>query len=207
MIKFVYFDVGGVVLFDFSGTNKWNELKCDLGINELNAHKFDQIWDEYGYQLCLDLDVDSLLPILTKELGLHFPKQYSLLQDFVDRFEVNGSIHPIIQSMKKTMKVGLLTNIYPRMFDAINKRNLLPSIDWDVVIDSSAVGCRKPEMEIFKLAEARAYVAHDEILFVENGIENVKAAEEFGWKTLLYESNHPEKSNTELLSFMAQHSL
>jgi len=204
MIKFVYFDVGGVAIFDFSGTRKWDELRHSLGVNDLNAQKFEKIWDEYGYRLCLDFDVDSLLSILTKELGLHFPKGYSLLQDFVNRFEVNPSIYPIIQSIEQTTKVGLLTNMYPRMLDAINKRSLLPPVDWDAVIDSSVVGCRKPEIEIFKLAEKKAGVSHDEILFVENGEENIRAAEKFGWKILLYETKYPEKSNALILEMIAK---
>ena len=37
-ISFVYFDVGGVILLDYSGTNKWVEMQRGLGINpELDA--------------------------------------------------------------------------------------------------------------------------------------------------------------------------
>lgn len=31
MIKFIYFDVGGVVIDDFSGNDSWRELKVELG--------------------------------------------------------------------------------------------------------------------------------------------------------------------------------
>jgi hypothetical protein len=29
-ISFIYFDVGGVLIQDFSGNNKWNELLSEL---------------------------------------------------------------------------------------------------------------------------------------------------------------------------------
>lgn len=32
MIKFIYFDVGGVAIRDFNGTDKWENLKKELGI-------------------------------------------------------------------------------------------------------------------------------------------------------------------------------
>jgi|TARA_Y100000310_G_C20153683_1_gene565933 hypothetical protein len=32
MNRFIYFDVGGVVIRDFSGTNKWEELRRSIGI-------------------------------------------------------------------------------------------------------------------------------------------------------------------------------
>jgi hypothetical protein len=32
-IKFVYFDLGGVTILDFSGTNEWFKLKQELGIS------------------------------------------------------------------------------------------------------------------------------------------------------------------------------
>ena len=38
MISFVYFDVGGVVILDFSGTNKWEMVKKEWGIT-------DAYWD------------------------------------------------------------------------------------------------------------------------------------------------------------------
>lgn len=34
MIKFVYFDIGGVVVKDFSGNNKWNEMKKFMGVKK-----------------------------------------------------------------------------------------------------------------------------------------------------------------------------
>lgn len=40
MISFIYFDVGGVAMLDFSGTNKWELLKKEIGVNKTNNCKF-----------------------------------------------------------------------------------------------------------------------------------------------------------------------
>ncbi len=45
MISFVYFDLGGVVIRDFSGTNKWEEVKQEWGLT-------DKYWDEFEPKLC-----------------------------------------------------------------------------------------------------------------------------------------------------------
>ena len=88
MISFVYFDLGGVVIKDFSGTNKWEELKKELGVTEKKHENFGRLWSQYHNEINIDRDVDSLVPIFNKELGLKIPNSYSLLTDgFVNRFK------------------------------------------------------------------------------------------------------------------------
>jgi len=57
-----------------------------------------------------------------------------------------------------------------------------------VVIDSSAVGSRKPEPRIYEITRERLGVAHDDIFFVDDIGQNLKAARSLGWQTLLYSS-------------------
>ena len=52
-IKFIYFDVGGVAILDFSKTNKWQEMTQALGVNELNRKKFDEIYNEFEPEICV----------------------------------------------------------------------------------------------------------------------------------------------------------
>lgn len=198
MISFVYFDVGGVVILDFSGTKKFEALKKSIGVNPSNAAAFNAVWETYKEKICIDCDVDTLMPILEKEVGLCLPKSYSLLQDFVDRFDPNPTITSLIKKIHIKHKIGLLTNMYPRMFEAIKKRNILPDILWDTVIDSSVVGYQKPDKKIFEIAERVAAVSSEEIFYIDNSIEHVAAAKALGWKTFLYDSTHPEQSTFQL---------
>jgi hypothetical protein len=137
MISFVYFDVGGVVIDDFSGNNKWQELQQELGIDAHNAAAFKKVWAQYAPELCLARDVETLVPILKKELGLFLPDGYSLLDGFVSRFAANHQIWPVVEEVKHQTRVGLLTNMYPGMFAAITRKNILPPVQWDEVVDSS----------------------------------------------------------------------
>lgn len=202
MISFVYFDVGGVIVDDFYGNNKWDGLKQELGINAINQAAFEKIWSRYALELCIDRDVETLLSILSKELGLHFPEGYSLLNGFVSRFYANTTIWPVIKDLKHRTKVGLLTNMYPGMFAAIERNGILPDIKWDVVIDSSIERLQKPDRKLFELAERKAGAPTDEILFIDNSPEHVKAAKVFGWQTFLYDSSNHHAATQELKKFL-----
>lgn len=205
MIKFVYFDLGGVVMLDFSGTNKWEELWRDFGAIEDNRHIVSEIWGKYEERICVDFDVDRLIPILKDRIGISKPKKYSLLTDFVNRFEQNKSIWPVIGEIHKQCKVGLLTNMYPRMFDSIVNKKLLPDVDWDLIIDSSKVLLRKPDSEMFKLAEEKCGFSGNEVLFIDNSQKNIDAAKNFNWVTFLYDSQNSSLSSKELLKFFKKY--
>ena len=197
-IKFIYFDVGGVLILDFSNTNKWQELKSDLGVAPEIDSEFEVVWKKYRERICLDFDVDHLLPEIQKRVGLKIAKNYSLLNDFVNRFQANPSIWPILKIARNHYKIGLLTNMYPRMLKTIEKANLIPKLNWDVVIDSSQVMRQKPDPEIFELATKKSGFKNEEILFIDNSIKNTLAAQKIGWQVFHYDNKNPEKASREL---------
>lgn len=183
MIKFVYFDVGGVAILDFSGTNKWEELLNEFGITE-------EFWEKhYG-----NINIGKI----SKESPISYSK---LLEGFVSRFEKNPSIWPVILAIKKCCRIGLLTNMYPGMFESIKNHGLLPEIDWDVVVDSSVEKVAKPDRRFFEIAQEKAGVGGDHILFVENSPGHVEAAKTFGWQTFLYDPASPVESSKNLKQY------
>lgn len=189
MIKFVYFDVGGVLLKDFTGTGKWIELQKELGIRPEQEKEFIEFYDKFEPEVCLGREVDTLLPIIEKKFSVTVPAEYSLLKDgFVKRFEKNESIWPVVDKIREKYKTGLLTNMYPGMLEAIKANGLLPPVDWGVIVDSSIDKVIKPDNVIFDLAQKRTGVSGAEILFVDNGAKHVDAASDFGWQTFLYDS-------------------
>lgn len=200
MISFVYFDLGGVAILDFSGTNKWAQLRQELGITPNKDAEFNRFWEKYEGELCLGRDAETLIPLIEKTFSTKLPKGYSLLIDgFVNRFEANRSIQPIIDEIHKHCRIGLLTDMYPHMFEAIKNRGLLPAVEWDTIIDSSVVGLRKTNPKIFQLAQERAKVLAEEILYAENNAVKVKTAQNLGWQTFLYDSANPKDSSQKLL--------
>lgn len=195
MIKFIYFDVGGVVIKDFSGTDKWFEMKKVMGVKKVFEKEFDQLYNQYEKDgLCLNRPVDSLIPIFAQKFKMGFPPNFSMLDYFINHFEKNSHIWPIIRKVKKYKKVGLLTNMYLGMLERIKERDLISPIDWDLVIDSTEVGLQKPDPNIFKLAQKKTGVKSPEILFVDNSQRNIDAAGNIGWQTFFYDSTNHKQS-------------
>lgn len=199
MIKFIYFDVGGVLIRDFNKSNKWQELLSEIGISKENEDNFLKLWKKYEPAVCTGFEVDLLIPVIEKEFKIKIPNNYSLLKDgFIARFERNETIWPLVEKLKKTYKVGLLTNQYPRMYDLLIKKRLLSGISWDVVIDSVVVKFRKPQPEIYKLAEKEAGYSGNEIFFIDNLQEHLDGAKLFDWQTFLYDPSNFQISTLKL---------
>ena len=98
---------------------------------------------------------------------------------------VRDSMVAAVRALKRRMPTALLTNNivewragWSTIFDD-------PTL-FDVVVDSSAVGARKPEPKIYEITRDRLGVAHDEIFFVDDIGQNLKAARALGWHTLLF---------------------
>jgi len=202
-MKFIYFDVGGVLMKDFSKTNKWEEMLTDLKIDKENWSSLDEKYDEFEKQVSMGRSVEDFVSTLI-EFGAKLPNNYSINGDFVARFEKNDEIWKIISDYKQKYKIGLLTNQYPGMFNLINKANLLLFNDWDIIIDSAEVKLSKPNEEIYLLAQEKAKVEPGEILFVDNKDKNLEVPTRLGWKTFLYDSSDYERSNKELREFFGR---
>ena len=204
-IKFIYFDVGGVVILDYSKTNKWNEMLEDLGVSEEMKPMFNQLFEKHEHKICVGEDINIFIEETTKNLGFTFPSNYNMAQDFVNRFEINKSISKLIKKLKGEFKIGLLTNQYPNMLDMITKKGLMPKVKWNVVIDSSVEKMRKPNLEIYLLAENEARVNPESILFVDNKSNLLKVAKQRKWITFEYDPSNPEASTTKLQKFIYKH--
>lgn len=198
MIKFVYFDVGGVVISDLTANNGWVKMKKDLGVSPKQDSEFEEFFNKLESEVCLGLDVETLVPMMRTKFGLKLPQNYSFLKDFVDRFEANKTIWPVIDKIHKFCKIGLLTNMYPNMLNAIIRRGLFPEVKWDCVLDSSVEKVKKPNKEVFELAEKLSRHSGKEILFIDNGAKHVEAAKSYGWDTFLYDPRNPKDSSQKL---------
>jgi len=201
-IKFVYFDVGGVAIKDFSDTNKWEEMWSGAKIGTDKWEKIFERFDVFKDEVTRGRQVDDFLLILKNELKIRMPDNFSILEVMVGMFEKNKGIERIAQDCGKKYRIGLLTNMYPGMLEMIKERELLPKVKWDAIVDSSVVGLRKPDEEIYERAEREAGVKGEEILFIDNMAKNLVMAEKRGWETFLYNSADYEQSNKELREFL-----
>jgi FMN phosphatase YigB (HAD superfamily) len=146
--------------------------------------------------------VDALRSNLNETLDLQLPLDFSLVQAFVDLFSTNEALWPILKDLQQNFSLGLLTNMYSGMLNRIRDANLLPNVEWDVIVDSSIVNMVKPNKDIYELAQSKANVLPSEILFIDNLQKNVDMASDLGWKTFLYDPSDHKKSCEDLLQLI-----
>ncbi|MFG2114401.1 HAD-IA family hydrolase [Streptomyces sp. NPDC048718] len=63
-------------------------------------------------------------------------------------------------------------------------KKMIGSVPFDVMVDSCDHGVRKPQPEIYELAERTARVAADDCVLIDDLAENCAAAEAAGWTTV-----------------------
>jgi len=201
-IDFIYFDVGGVALLDYSKTNKWEEMISDLKIPESLVGEFDNLFSEYSAKICLGTNVSEFANKFAELFNFEFPSDYAMLEDFVNRFEINAAITSLVLELSKKYRLGLLTNMYPDMLSLIKKRKLLPPVEWEIEIDSSIEKMRKPNENIYILAEDRAGVKGENILYIENQAKHLAIPKQRGWHTFLYDPANLENSTYKLKEYI-----
>jgi len=204
-LTFAYLDLGGVLIQDFTCSNKGASMLQELGIAPEDAPRFRALWSEHAAaEVNIGYDADNFLEVIKQAFMVGIPEGYSLLQHgFVDRFEPNPSIEPVLDLLKGRVGLGLLTNMYPRMRKAINaKPGLMPIVPWDVIIDSSEVKMQKPEVAMFDFATEMAGKPKEQILFIDNTIEHVDAASAYGWNAYYYDSADYEQSSEQLGKYL-----
>ncbi len=203
MIKFVYFDVGCVLIKDFdTDPNKWIRMKKVMGVKPSFEKQFDEMYTQIeNKSLCISQPVDTIIPLFEKKFKMKFPPGFSLQQYYLDHFEPNPDIVPVVTEISKTSQIGLLTNQYPGMLKETIARGLLPDFNWDVVVDSSIVKLQKPDIRVFEYAQKAAKVNPPEILFIDNRQKNLNPAQQLGWQVYLYDPSDFNKSSKELLKY------
>lgn len=88
-------------------------------------------------------------------------------------------------ALRRRMPTALLTNNVKEWRTSWRRRMDVDSL-FDVVVDSSEVGTRKPEERIYRITEDRLGLAGAALLFVDDLGVNLKAARQLGWQTLKY---------------------
>ncbi len=124
-------------------------------------------------QAGVTIDVETAMTFM----GSHDP--------MAQRERLRPAVLERVAAIRKRMPTALLTNNVVEWRDGWRD---LVDVDalFDVIIDSSAVGARKPEPAIYEITREQLGVAHEEIFFLDDIGQNLKAARALGWQTVLF---------------------
>ncbi len=84
------------------------------------------------------------------------------------------------------LRTAILSNGVPEIMARVARERPLGEV-FDAVIVSCEVGCAKPDRAIFALTLERLGVSAAESLFVDDRLENVEAARQYGLQTLHFD--------------------
>ena len=193
MIKAVLWDFGGVITTSpFEAFNRFerdNDLPPDIirRINATNPHtnawaklessqisvdEFDEAFAEEARSLGHDIRGQQVLALLSGDLR---PRMVSALEAIREKF-----------------KTGCITNNVrnqgegPGMASSADRAGRIAEVMdmFDVVIESSKVGIRKPNPEIYRIACREMKIEPDEAVFLDDLGINLKPARDLGMTTI-----------------------
>jgi epoxide hydrolase-like predicted phosphatase len=129
-------------------------------------------------------DLQALVQPMGAEAGLELRgDEYDRLLE-PGQFEVNHAVLRRIESLQTAgVRTGLLTNGMREFRPTLEE--ICPPVLFDAYIDSSEVGCRKPDREIFELTIEALEVDPDEAVLLDDFEGNLRGARAVGLHTIL----------------------
>lgn len=179
MIKFVYFDFGGVL----TESGRSGFVSKMLGqLYEVSPSILDI--GDYHAQLRRGLSHENdLFQYLNEKFGKNITKEQFLKHTHTD-FIPSENVYKLAEQLRANgIGTGLLSNVFA--MNAMQLRDQGRYDGFEPIILSCDVGYAKPDPQIYKIAIKQAGVLPQEILFVDDQQKCVQAAQAAGMQTVL----------------------
>ncbi len=184
--KFIYFDVGGVLLH-FEHVRQL--IATDLGIplpEYLAVLKSFQPALAEGKVTEVEVELE-----LKKRFNLAFPANFYADGHWVDKFVPIKEMHDLVVKLNQYYRLGLLTNVTKIVWDkAQTISGMYPVANYEVKIKSFEVGLAKPDPKIYELAIEKTGLEANEIMLIDDLADNIQSARQLGMQTHLFETDN-----------------
>jgi len=221
-IKFVYFDLGNV-LVQVDQVKAGEQLK--IWLNKINLYNTNskislidlyKIVNESSHKNDWDLglidenqymeDILNQLTPLQRDNAQLIKQGIKILCDNSFKpMTLEGQLNTAIQQIKHNnpqIKIGILSNTCDAHWSYISdKFQIVKDTQWDQIILSYQHGYAKPDDRIFQIAHQATKVNKDQVLFIDDIDQNVEAARQFGWHS------HTALSGLDIMHYLATYGL
>lgn len=186
-VSFVYFDVNGCLVYFYQ--RAFAKLATATGVR---SDIVESAFWHFNDDVCRGIiSLSDFNTKLAERMGIESVKW----QDYyLEAAEPITEMHELVKWASERYKVGLLTNIMPGLLSSMRRGNQIPAVNYDSIVDSSAVAAIKPESKIYEIATERAACPPGEILLIDDSRANLMAAERMGWHVLWFDDSHPQES-------------
>jgi glucose-1-phosphatase len=186
-VRFVFFDINGCLVRFFHSA--FTRLAADTNSRPDEA---ENLFWHYNDAVCRgEMSLDDFNSAIATRLG---SSQVNWQEYYLTSVEPIEEMRELVSWVADRYYVGLVSNIMPGFIAEMRQRQLLPSVQFDAIIDSSVVGAIKPEKAIYEAAEQQAHVKPEEILLIDDDRANLMAAERLGWQVLWFDDYQPAEA-------------
>lgn len=180
MLKAIVFDLGGVIFSSNATSYEGREkLARQIGIE---PSKLQEFWFERREQIIIGkISEDGFFGELISTHQL--PISLQEIKDIIrDSDVINQEMLTILAGLKNHFQLFALTNDVKEWIEyRINKFNLKKY--FEMILSSSEIGLAKPDPKIYNYLFQKTDLNAKDIIFVDDRIENVNAAESLGIKS------------------------
>ena len=187
-VRAVVFDFGGVIITPVtiginalarrSGAEPRAMLEVLIGPDETGSHP----WHRAERGELTVAEIQAGLSTYASAAGIELSgDEIEVL--LTPSYTINEAVLARIGALRANgIRTGLLTNTFAE-FRPTLERDLDLQL-FDAVVESYAVGARKPEPRIYEAMAAALGVDHAEIVYLDDFPQNLAPAQELGWRTI-----------------------
>ncbi|HET7672932.1 MAG TPA: HAD family phosphatase [Candidatus Saccharimonadales bacterium] len=168
------------VIFDFFGV-----IHADPYQRWLNKHGFKRGGEFADLSDMVDKNLITWQEFFQRLSALSKQTEAEIKEAFYDDRMIDESLVNLIKELKKSYKIGLLSNASNAYLRPILEEHGIAGL-FDVDIISSEVGIIKPDPEIFKLTVEKLGVEPAETVFIDDNSYNTDSARTLGITAIHY---------------------
>lgn len=180
-----------IIVFDFFGV-----ISCEVAPHVLPKYMSAERAVELKRTLVHQADLgtisqDAFFATLGEIAGVPGAR---LLAEFEAQVSIDPAVVALVEDLRKTHRVGLLTNaLVPYVRDIFAKYDLERL--FEIILVSSEEHLAKPDLAFFRLMLGRMGAAAADAVMIDDNPDNIAAATGMGMKGILYRSLNQLKSD------------
>lgn len=189
MIKFIYFDVGSVIVDNQAA------VESVMNMYGVSRDEIFAIVDANWKAGCRGtLSNKDYFALFTKKFGITHPS--SDMTDFwSDHQTFYQETHDFIHELVKEYRLGILSNAELGILQKLLDKKKIPNVHWEVIVESAQHGTIKPEEKIYEIAESLVPdLKSEELFFIDDHVEMVEAAKKRGWHGEVFDPKDRKES-------------
>lgn len=192
-IKLVFFDLGGV-FFEWDRAFQSVCRKFDLDFKQF-VHFFGQHEDSITRGV---ITPAGFWQLCQQNFNLKDGQNFDFVTSWLSDLIPIPQSHAFAEKISNQYRLGVISNTYQDMFPLLVEKKIVPNLPFEPRLLSCQIGLKKPEAEIYQLAQEKAGLKPEQILFIDDTPSCIQGAADLGWQTCLFQTRRCQKSIEEI---------